>query len=139
MTRRLTSLVLALLLATLVAVPASGATAYKTKASANSRGAAFVMTESMLQTVVNDPYAIRVGFRTANDKANTITYSYSVICENGVKERFDRTIKSAADNTWVNVTVYGGSTSLGRFCDVFLHAELNNRARLYTRIQAKHP
>ncbi|NEE03239.1 hypothetical protein [Phytoactinopolyspora halotolerans] len=119
-------------------IPASGATSWYVKGSANSKGAGYWTTSSIVQTVVQNPYAIRIRFRTSNDKSNKVTYTYSVFCENGSKSAYDKTLWTNANNSWKYVTLYSGSNSLGRYCDVYVSSDLNSTARLRTQIQAKH-
>ncbi|NDL56207.1 hypothetical protein [Phytoactinopolyspora mesophila] len=139
MKRRIGLAVAAILMsAILFMMPASAATGWFTKGSTNSKGAGYWTTSSMVQTVVQNPYAIRVGFRTTNDKSNKVKYSYSVICENSSKSVYDKTVWTNAKNTYKYVTIYSGSNSLGRFCDVYVSSDLGSTSRLRTQIQAKH-
>jgi hypothetical protein len=120
-------------------VPASGVTSWTTKASVNSKGASYWTTDSALQTVVEKPYAIRLAFRTTNSRSNKVTYSYYAICDNRSKSASDRTITTPSANSWRYVTLYSGSSSLGRFCDVSVSSSLGTTARLRPLFQAKHP
>jgi hypothetical protein len=139
MKRRAVLVIAAILTAVMLSMmPASGATSWFTKGSTNSKGAGYWTTSSTVNTVVQNPYAIRVGFRTSNDKSNKVTYSYSVICENSSKSVYDKTLWTNSKNTWKYVTIYSGSNSLGRFCDVYVSSDLGSTARLRTQIQAKH-
>jgi hypothetical protein len=139
MKRRVIAVVTAVLtMAVLLMVPASGATSWSSKASVNSKGAGYWTTDSTLQTVVEKPYALRLRFRTSNDKSNKVTYSYSVICDKGGKSVYDKTLRTNSDNSWSYVTIYSGTNSLGAFCDVYVSSSLDTTARLRTQIQAKH-
>jgi hypothetical protein len=136
--KRLTTTLLTIGMLVLLAVPAGSATDWKTRASVNSKGVGYWTTDTSVSLSVNDPYAVRVGFRTTNDKAHTVTYTYQVLCDNQSKTVNDKTVKQNADNTWVNVSVFteGG---LGKHCVVQVFSDLSSTARLHTRVQIKNP
>jgi hypothetical protein len=137
MRRSLTTLLTVLMLFVL-AVPAGSATEWKTRATVSSKGVGSWETATSVRLSVNDPYAVRVGFRTTNDKAHTVTYTYQVLCDNQSSTVRDKTVKTNADNTWVNVNVFT-SGGLGNHCVVQVFSDLASTARLHTRVQIKNP
>jgi hypothetical protein len=136
--RRSVTTLLTVLMLFVLAVPAGSATDWKTRATVSSKGVGYWETNTTVSLSVNNPYAVRVGFRTTNDKAHTVTYTYQVLCDNQSSTMVDKTVKTNADNTWVNVNVFT-SGGLGNHCVVQVFSDLASTARLHTRVQIKNP
>jgi hypothetical protein len=136
--RRFSTTLLTVLMLIVLAVPAGSATEWKTRATVNSKGVGYWDTDTAVTLSVNDPYAVRIGFRTTNDKAHKVTYTYQVLCDNQSKSVIDKTVMTNADNTWVNVNVFT-SGGLGKHCVVQVFSDLASTARLHTRVQIKNP
>jgi hypothetical protein len=152
--RRSVTTVLTIVMLIVLAVPAGSATEWKTRATVNSKGvkesSSFpeMRTEAYVSVQVNDPYDVRISFRTTNDKANTVKYMFGLDCSKivingglGPGHGGDfSTIRTKADNTWVHVKAaapYQGT--LGRWCAVQVYSTLDSTARLHTRVQVKNP
>jgi hypothetical protein len=155
--QRFTTALLTIAMLILLAVPAGSATEWTTRASTNTKGASAsastfpyttVKTSSYLKMQVENPYSIRLSFRTTNNKANTVKYALLYDCSGmmidgglgpGDGPAFE-TIVTKADNSWVHTTLSEDLRGkLGRWCDVRVSSKLDTTARLHTRVQVKYP
>jgi hypothetical protein len=108
--RRARSTVLLVVVFTMVlAVPASGNTAWRTDAKVSSRAGAAFVSEVMVGTVIRAD-AVQAQFRSPDGKARTVEAWYFAECADGkVKEKGTEVpirITTAAGGGWTRVTIF---------------------------------
>lgn len=120
-----------------LAVPVVAATRWRTKALVTSKGASWVDTRAWVETVVNRPTAIRIGYSTPAG-AKTFKVYYSVFCENDSKSKtVEITTPGNGGTHWI--TPYSGG-GLGPYCEVSTWTRnFNGTDKLVVKVQAKHP
>lgn len=119
-----------------LAAPVVAATTWRTKALVTSKGGSYVDTRAWVETVVNRPTAVRIGFATPAG-AKTFKVHYSVFCDNSSTSRnVEITTPSDGSTHWITPFAGGG---LGPYCEVSAWTRnFNGTDKVVVKVQAKH-
>jgi hypothetical protein len=111
------TLLLAVAFAMVLAVPASGATTWRTQASATSRAGATLVSDVMVGASFHQADAVRLQFRSPDGKARALDVWYYAECANGKTKEIDMDaparILTAAGGGWTNVTIFKTGSKAG--------------------------
>jgi hypothetical protein len=111
------TLLLALAFALVLAVPASGATTWRTQASATSRAGTEFVSEVAVGASFRHADAVRLQFRSPDGKARAVDVWYYAECADGRTKEIDMDsparITTAAGGGWTNVTIFKTGTKAG--------------------------
>jgi hypothetical protein len=111
------TLLLAVAFAMVLAVPASGATTWRTQASATSRAGTEFVSAVTVGASFRQADAVRLQFRSPDGKARTVEVWFYAECADGRTKEIDMDtparITTAAGGGWTNVTIFKTGSKAG--------------------------